>query len=312
MIRSAVLVPALFSCALAVGVAAPAALALPAAPMRSTDPAAAAASVVEKFSGKVVETMNSGGYTYVRVEGAGATVWAAGPPTAVAVGDEVSFVKSMEMKGFHSSTLDRTFDAIYFVNAIQVGAAEGAAGAAGAGTGNTAAGAAGGAVIGGAVGGAVGGPLGALIGGAAGAGTGAAAGQAKDAATAGGGAPAGPTQGAATRYQAPDLSYDDIAKAEGGLTVAEVLGQAAELAGKEVAVRGKVVKANAAIMGRNWIHLRDGSETGGHVADLTVTTDGTASVGDTVLIRGRVATDRDFGFGYTYEVLVEDAAVTVE
>ena len=103
-----------------------------------------------------------------------------------------------------------------------------------------------------------------------------------------------------------------VAKAEGadGRTVAELFAQRAALKGKAVAVRGKVVKFNAGIMGRNWIHLRDGSGTPeGKNNDVTVTTNDTVAKGDVVLVKGTVAIDRDFGAGYTYTVIVEDGKV---
>jgi hypothetical protein len=65
-------------------------------------------------------------------------------------------------------------------------------------------------------------------------------------------------------------------------------------------------------MGRNWLHIRDGSTSAEGSNDLTVTTADTAAVSDTVLVRGTVATDKDFGFGYRYDVLLEESKVTVE
>jgi hypothetical protein len=107
-----------------------------------------------------------------------------------------------------------------------------------------------------------------------------------------------------------DLS--GIAKAEGGKTVAEVFAEKDQLAGQPVVVRGKVVKSNPDIMGKNWLHVRDGSGAEG-TNDLTITTSGTVpNVGDTVVIKGPVALNKDFGMGYTYDVIVEDAEVTVE
>ena len=95
-----------------------------------------------------------------------------------------------------------------------------------------------------------------------------------------------------------------------GRTVAEVIGQRAQLAGKTVAVRGKVVKFSPGIMDRNWLHVRDGSgSTASKNVDLLVTTQQTVAVGDLVLVRGTVRTDQDFGAGYTYDVLVENATL---
>jgi hypothetical protein len=110
---------------------------------------------------------------------------------------------------------------------------------------------------------------------------------------------------------AATVDFSGIEKAEGGMTVAEVFAAKQRLAGQEVAVRGKVVKFNPNIMGINWLHLRDGTGSKG-TEDLTVTTNAQARVGDTVLIRGIVAIDKDLGAGYTYPVIVEKAQVTVE
>lgn len=65
-------------------------------------------------SGKVVETMDSGGYTYVLVEKDGQKTWAACPATKVSVGDEIALKPGMAMPNFHSKTLNRSFDSIVF------------------------------------------------------------------------------------------------------------------------------------------------------------------------------------------------------
>jgi hypothetical protein len=94
------------------------------------------------------------------------------------------------------------------------------------------------------------------------------------------------------------------------MTVAEVWAKRASLGGKPVTVRGKVVKFNGGIMGRNWLHIQDGSgkaEDGTH--DLTMTSDAVAKVGDVVTLTGTVAVDKDFGAGYSYAVIVEGATI---
>lgn len=107
-----------------------------------------------------------------------------------------------------------------------------------------------------------------------------------------------------------DLS--GIEKADGGKTIAEVFAEKDQLAGQAVVFRGKVVKVNANIMGKNWLHVRDGSGEEG-TNDLTVTTaDVLPEIGDTVLVTGTVALNKDFGMGYQYAILVEDAEVVVE
>jgi hypothetical protein len=93
-----------------------------------------------------------------------------------------------------------------------------------------------------------------------------------------------------------------------GRTVAEIYGQKGALKDKTVAVRGQVVKVNRGIMGRNWIHLQDGTRSGQNV-DLTVTSQQTAVVGQAVLVRGTLRTDKNFGSGYRYSVIVEDASI---
>ena len=103
-----------------------------------------------------------------------------------------------------------------------------------------------------------------------------------------------------------------VAKAPGAdsRTVAEVHAQRIALKDKAVTVRGKVVKFNEGIMGRNWVHLRDGTGTAGKDNDLTVTTGDKASVGDVIVVKGKVQIDKDFGAGYAYPVIVEEAKVT--
>jgi len=116
---------------------------------------------------------------------------------------------------------------------------------------------------------------------------------------------------AAAASSEADLNFDDLAKAEGGKTVEEIYTDKTALDGAPVKVRGKVTKFMSGIMGKNWLHLKDGSGADG-TNDLVVTTMANATVGDTVLVNGTVAADKDFGSGYKYEVIVEDAEITVE
>jgi hypothetical protein len=111
----------------------------------------------------------------------------------------------------------------------------------------------------------------------------------------------------------PNIDFTGLAKPEGGMTVAEIFAGKADLANKEVTVRGKVVKYNAQIMGKNWLHIQDGSgDAAAGTNDLTVTTDVPTKVGDTVLVTGVVHLDKDIGFGKPYPVIIEDAKVVVE
>ena len=104
---------------------------------------------------------------------------------------------------------------------------------------------------------------------------------------------------------------EGVEKASGGVTVAEIYGQSAGLAGQNVTLRGRVVKFTPNIMGTNWIHVQDGTGSQG-THDLTVTTSATVQVGDMVVVKGAVTVDKDFGAGYRYAVIIENADVTVE
>ena len=109
-----------------------------------------------------------------------------------------------------------------------------------------------------------------------------------------------------------DAGNIKVAKATGpdARTVAEISAKSADLKGKTVAVRGKVVKFTPAVLGKNWIHLRDGTGSAADgTNDLVVTTKDEAKVGDVVLVKGVVQTDRDLGSGYSYKLLVEEATL---
>lgn len=135
------------------------------------------------------------------------------------------------------------------------------------------------------------------------------------------GAPAGMTAGtpvdmaaqhAAAAAGPADVGSVKVSKASGAdaRTVAEVYAQRASLKEKPVTIRGKVVKYNEGIMGRNWLHIRDGSGTAGKDNDLTVTTSDRVSVGDVVIVKGTVRVEKDFGAGYSYPVIIEDAKLS--
>lgn len=98
----------------------------------------------------------------------------------------------------------------------------------------------------------------------------------------------------------------------GGYTVSQIFEQKGELTGQVVAVRGKVVKFNGAIMGKNWIHLQDGTSGPAGANDLVVTSNGNAKVGDVVVVHGTVVTNKDFGSGYAFDVLIEEASLSVD
>lgn len=219
-------------------------------PAPRTPPSVSASREDAGPSGKVVETMNSGGYTYVCLEKSGKKTWVAVPQTKVAVGEQRSFAAGAEMKNFTSKTLNRTFESIIF-SAGPAGAAE-----------------------------------------------------------AGPGAPGSPGEtGSKAQASAPDKDIK-VEKASGpnAYTVGELYAKSSSLDKKTVVVKAKVVKVSAGIMGRNWVHIQDGtgdSKKGSH--NLVVTSQDTPAVGDVVTVTGTLAKDRDFGAGYLYKVIVEGA-----
>lgn len=204
---------------------------------------------VSALSGKVVETMNSGGYTYLCIEKDGKKTWAAVLETKVTVGQEIALQPGYEMVNFTSKTLNRTFDKIIFSTG-----------------------------------------------------------------------PASTDSAVDTKsFHGKAVSKDtevssgekiQVEKAPGAYTVAELYEKRAELDRKNVAVRGKVVKVSSGIMGKNWVHIQDGSgnqKDGNN--DLVVTSKDLAAVGDIVTANGTLYKDKDFGSGYKYDVIVEEASI---
>jgi hypothetical protein len=215
-----------------------------------------AAAPASGFSGKVVETMNAANYTYVLLDTGTNKVWVAALAFQVKVGDSAAVAQTMPMPNYHSKTLNRDFDVVYFATGVVVNGVRPTTGAEMHGLPKN----------------------------------------------------HPPISSAAT---APKVDLTGIKKAVGGKTVAEICGSKAKLGGQQVKVRGKVVKYNANIMGKNWLHIRDGTGSEGS-NDLVVTTAAEVKVGDTVLVSGAVYLNKDFGAGYKYAVIIEDAKITVE
>ena len=225
------------------------------------------AAAQQSFVGKVAETMDAGGYTYVLVDAGTNKLWAAAPQFPVKQGDLVTVSGSEPMTDFHSKTLNRDFPLIYFAGSIAVNGTN--SGTVKLPEGHP--------------------PIGT---------------------SAAGDLPAGHPSIASVTAP-PKVDFTGLKPVTGGKTVAEIYASSAKLAGKVVTVRGKVVKYNGEIMGKNWVHIQDA--TGSAVDnDLLVTTTGEAKLGDTVLVEGKVAINQDFGSGYKYDVLIEEAKVTVE
>jgi len=99
-----------------------------------------------------------------------------------------------------------------------------------------------------------------------------------------------------------------IKPVKNGITIAKLYANKTAYAGKKIQVRGKVTKYNPRIMGRNFVHIQDGTENGNNF-DLTVTTQNKVNVGDVVTFEGMITLNKDFGAGYFYPVIMEKAAV---
>ncbi|MDY0292153.1 MAG: hypothetical protein RBR02_07425 [Desulfuromonadaceae bacterium] len=209
------------------------------------------------IAGTVTETMNTAGYTYVKVDTGTEEVWVAAPEFEVKVGDPVIVGQSMPMPNYHSNTLNREFELVYFAGNVAVAAHDMAL--------------------------------------------------CEDSAHA-----AHATDGAGHTKPAPvkvEVDFSALKPLEGGKTLAEVLAQAEQLAGKEISIRAKVVKFSPNIMKTNWIHIQDGSEGN---PDLTVTSASTVGVGDTIVVKGILEQDQDFGYGYKYDLIIQNADVSME
>lgn len=251
----------------------------------ATTPAADASLDGVLLKGTILETMNSSGYTYLLLDAAQGKIWVAISETKVKAGQAVSCMPGMTMFDFSSKTLNRTFERIVFSPGLdkgetaasdQPGAAKPAKEGAGFDAALKAEGAAG----------------------------------AKGSMPAGGTEIGGMTTGSVGAV-VPSAEIN-VNKATGpnSYSVGECFEQGKELNGKAVRVRGKVMKISRMIMGKNWVHIQDG--TGNPLKnqhDLVATTSAEPAEGSVVTIAGTLAAERDFGAGYKYEVIVENATI---
>ena len=103
-----------------------------------------------------------------------------------------------------------------------------------------------------------------------------------------------------------NMEIEPMDAIEGGITIAELFANKEKYEGKIVILRGHVVKYSEAIMNKNWAHIQDGTMSGGDF-DLTITTLGEVEVGDIATFEGKVILNKDFGYGYAYDIILEDA-----
>ncbi len=234
--------------------------------------------------GEVLEVQNVANFTYLRLKTQDGEIWAAVINAPVKQGAKVTIENAIVMKNFESKALKKTFPSIVF------GTLSGADGSAAS-------------------------PHGVGM-----SGDSAMTGSAMTGSAMGSSAMDGSTSGHAlgTAYatipskKLDTISVEHIPKAKGAnaKTVAEIIKNRVALKGKTVVVRGKVVKYNAGIMGKNWIHLRDGSGSAADDSnDILVTSTNETKLNDVVTVKGVVHNDEDFAAGYAYKVLIEDATL---
>jgi hypothetical protein len=204
---------------------------------------------------KVEDRIDASDYSYLQVsEKDGNKYWIAANKVDAVKGDILYFTKSMEMKNFHSTTLNRTFESVLFVEDVT-----------------------------------------------------------KTPHNMNNPNSAPPVDPKTAHSQVMSTPKIDVAiePVKNGKTVEQIYNDMNSLNGKTVRIRGKVVKYNPEIMGRNWIHIQDGTESAGNY-DLMVTSKDQSAIGQIIVVEGKIATNKDFGAGYTYKVMIEDANVKVE
>ena len=229
-------------------------------------------------SGIVLETMNASGYTYILVESGQQKTWVAIPEAPVKKGETVQYQEGMPMENFHSKTLNRTFPVIVFSPGLTHGEEiEKPQPDASVPTADKS------------------------FSSAVQAETTAQTLPDKEMTTSGG------STGAIAPFTEIKV---EKAVGENSHTVAEIFAKAKELDGKTVRLRGKIVKMNVNIMGRNWLHLQDGTgEPMSNTHDLVVTTAETPTQDQVVTVEGTMTANKDFGAGYSYAAIIENAKI---
>lgn len=236
-------------------------------------PKAAPSEGGQTISGKVVESMNAAGYTYLLVATDAGEKWVAIPETQVAKGSTVSYMDGMVMRDFVSKSLNRTFPSIVFSPGLakasttttsQPAQNDSFASAIAKEQNNKNQPAAIPEVSGGSI-------------------------------------------GAVVPFN--ELSVEKV-DASNGYNVEEIFTKGKELDGKKIQIRGKVVKFSPMIMGKNWIHIQDGTgDPMKNTHDLVITTNDSLEVGQISILEGTLAANKDFGAGYKYQVIIEEASI---
>ncbi|MBK5274577.1 MAG: DNA-binding protein [Desulfuromonadales bacterium] len=237
------------------------------------------------LSGKVMETMDGGGYTYILLNNGNEQNWVAVPLMKVTVGMELKLVPGYEMKNFTSKGMNRKFEKIIFSSGLAnqpVVLSPQALKMAHQGV-----------------------PQAALT-----------QPSATKSDTVALKANARVDMVASSKKLTADLKASSknvkITKAKGrnAYTIAELYAKKTKLEKKPVVIRGKVVKVNARILKRNWVHIQDGSGSAAKKTDnliLTTNSKDLPNIGDIVTVKGILYNNIDFGSGYRYGLIVEGA-----
>jgi hypothetical protein len=122
--------------------------------------------------------------------------------------------------------------------------------------------------------------------------------------------PSGASNNVTAQPQRPSIEKQNVTVSQeaGSVTIAQLFSNPTSYSGKMVKVKGKVIKVNSGILKRNWIHIQDGTSSGNDY-DLTITSNEEVKVGDVLAFEGKLSLNKDFGYGYSYKLLLEDAAV---
>jgi hypothetical protein len=183
---------------------------------------------------RVLETMNAGGYSYIKVQDDKKEYWIAMTQRAVKPGDMINYQEQGWMQQFHSKTLNRTFEKILFAADVQKKV---------------------------------------------------------------------PTQMHSTAKNIMNSPYEEA----GTLSIAKLFKYRDKYADTKIKVIAKVTKVSKEIMGKNWVHLEDGSSFMGKDDLVFTTKQNPPKVGSLVVATGVAKKDVDFGYGYFYPLIIEDA-----
>ncbi len=105
----------------------------------------------------------------------------------------------------------------------------------------------------------------------------------------------------------PAITQANATPPKDAVKLSDLFKNKAKYGGQIITVSGKCVKVNNGIMGKNWVHIEDGSKSGGKMLNLTITTMINIPVGSNVALKGKITLNKDFGAGYKYDIIMEDA-----